>query len=473
MPSKNRRLFLSALSSVDNFGRVYAFSHHGRSRIASLFGVVLTILAGALGLIYVGHKINNLIDHQDPDILFNKKLSITYTRVDLEESDFMLSFAVRINGSLIQPSKIPLYVIPRPFKQGSFPGVQNTNDFSLFPSVYNLTVTPCATHRKSQKLKSMIKQESFLEKVVFNYSLCLERNLSQIAENNRSFLTTVGGGIQNLPIEYIQILFANCSKVLNPNCIGIASADKAEIQISYPQVKYKLDDREEPLRYEYTSFRPILVFPSITKYYGVYLANVKIYDEDNPFQERRLVSTLPQIERQVNFPGNIPGIMVSLLFRAERHEISITRKYYNLMNLNSDFGSMIETIVIIAILVSSFGNNKNYHKTMTSILIDLQNNPKPSQNCSNMTEVNTCNQLSRSYNIINKSLLKRHQTVLLKALISLAVVGEARNNIESSTNKKGSNQGHFKNSDIEFKSKKNSIRILSKVAPKKPIPTKD
>ena len=352
------------LSKADKFGHNQFFVMEARKKIKTCVGALLTLLSASVVFLYIYRKTLVLLNNENPDIIFNKIFSSNYIRIDLEEKDFVVSFSVKLNGSLLKPAQIPKYIVPRGYKQSSFFMTDDDSNLVANHTLFNLSVVPCLLHRKSARLQTLAQSSPMLKTMLLSYSLCFDRNLSLADAKNASNLLTIGGGLQNMPVELLQLLFINCSKALSSACVGVQPADAVEIQVNYPQLSFSLDNSARPLSYALDSFRPLVLNPAITKNYVVYLSTISVYDRSMPFRADPLAASLSQVERVHTYPGRIPGVFATVMIRAGRTTTQVTRKYYTFLSLNSDFGSMLETITILVVFSFYYNGRRAYSSAM-------------------------------------------------------------------------------------------------------------
>ena len=358
---------LQILPELDNFGHDHFFIMESRKKFKTCIGAILTVLSAAVFFLYIYRKMLVLLNDQNPDIIFNKVFSSSFFRIDLDEKDYVISFSVKLNGTLIKPAQVPKYIVPRGYKQMSYFMTDSESNLVANSSLFNLSVVPCLLHRKYARLQVMAQASPLLKNMLLSHSLCFDRNISLANDKNASNLMTVGGGLQNMPVELVQYLFINCSTALSPSCVGVKSSDVVEIQINNPVLSFALENSARPVSFTLDTFRPIVLNPAITKNYVFFLSMVSVYDQSDPFSQNKMVASLPQIEFLHTYPGKIPGVFATLMLRGNRMMTQVTRKYYTFLSLNSDFGSMLETITILAILAFYFNAKRGYTTAMKKV----------------------------------------------------------------------------------------------------------
>lgn len=365
------------LISHDKFGKRQQFLVSSKKKFRSVIGSAVTIISFVLIVLFFYRKIVILANNKQPGIIFNRVFGLSYSRIDLEEKDFIVAFSVKLNNTLLNPSKFKDYLTLIAFQQPLEFSADSENNLITTTTQFNLTFVPCWQHSKKPKIDDMIGSDLMMKQMIMNFSFCLNRNLSLADDKNISKLTTIGGGLQNLPLDHIRLLIGNCSKKVNPSCIGIKDSDKLDIQMYSPELDFDLEKRETPLEYTMESFQTISVIPSLTKYYGVFLALYNIFDATNPFQANKLVSSLPHIEKVTSYPGKLPNTFVSLAIRGERTQYNMTRQYYSFMDLNTDFGSILQAISILVLLLYHAKATRDYNEEMKNV---VRSAIKPSSN---------------------------------------------------------------------------------------------
>jgi hypothetical protein len=210
--------------------------------------------------------------------------------------------------------------------------------------------------------------------------------------------------------------------MVNSQCIGVKANDHVEVFIHYPDIKYNLDDREKPISYSLKSLEPIRINPTITRYLGVALRMVKVFDQVYPFIQNPLISALPQIEKIHAFNGKIPGVFVSLILRCERSEFQITRVYYSFLEFNKDFGSMVETITIVMAALYYIKGRTSYEQVVRATVSAIAAGPcqTKDQNLHKYVEIQSLLTTVVVHDrTIRRFLFKGYQTSLFRLIVHL------------------------------------------------------
>lgn len=411
--------FVKRLHRLDIFGSRQGFTSESKKKIKTPVGAVLTLVGWIFFALYIYKKFSMLFNSDNPEINFNKSLAFLYPRMDTFEHNFIISYSLRINNTIIHPSQLSRFLGVKAQKSRTYysgdqssPQTGKTETFDLIPRL-------CALHSKADFLREILVKNPGQRSMILNYSICFDRNVSLANSANVSNLTSVGGGLMNVPLEAFQIAFVSCNLTNNPNCTGFSQFDQVQILLSYPQTQYDLKNAEKPLSYSIGSFKPINLLPNLTQGYVINLETTEVKNRLSTLNADELVDRKSQVSRHYQSLGGLPGIYAVVYLRSERSSIQIYRKYYSLVRLNTDLGSMLESTIIILIIFHYLNGKRAYTKRIEETVRQIADSKT-----GDLTQVIALMEFeetimnSRAFSqIILRGLLKKHHLPILRLMV--------------------------------------------------------
>lgn len=364
---RNARLsFKDGVRLIDKFGCGQSFYLRGKKRVKTIIGSLISIACCIAVAFYVYSKIVILATHQNPAIIYNKVLSQKHEVIDTWGHNLTYIVRVKVNNTLLKPSQFSKYLVIQLSKQ--MINLKAVNGKNAVERVYyNMTTTPCSLHSKYSFFKKIVEGNPQSLGMLNKYSVCFERNESLIKDGNEVNITSVGGGLQNLPIQILNMVVAHCVTLPTAACAGFSPFDKVELTVEYPQLKYQMSDKLNPLSYSLGSMRPITLVSQFTQQFTQYLNMVQVYDKGGMISSDQLIDKQPLLDRIDQLTYKLPGVYAVINLRNDRTSIKITRIYYALINAAVDFGGVLEAAAIIALLVNYFNSQISYKKQIRAL----------------------------------------------------------------------------------------------------------